>query len=78
MIYNVKKISYVKIEAKAIAELWAIEVNAPKRKTKLKLTIIPKVSDNSADNIGINNNKTVINKKDRFSLAFNETYFDIG
>lgn len=68
----------MKIDAKAIAELYAIDVKAPKKKTKLKFTMIPKVSDKTEDKTGISSNNIVINKKDKFNLAFKETYLDIG
>lgn len=78
MIYNVRKISFVKIDAKAIDELDAIEVKEPNKKTKKNVATRPGIPDIIAVVTGIIIKSIAIHKNDIFNLVFNDTLFDIG
>jgi len=76
--YNVRNISLVKIDAKAIDELDAIEVKEPNKKTKKNVATRPGIPDMIAVVTGIIIKRIAIHKKDMCNLVFNDTLFAIG
>lgn len=70
--------SLVKMEAKAIEELEAMEVNEPNKKTKKNVAIKPGMPVITAVVTGIKINKIAIHKNDTFSLVLKVTCLAIG
>lgn len=78
VIYNVKNISLVKIEANAIEELEAMEVNEPNKKTKKNVAINPGIPFMTAVVTGIQISKIAMHKNDTFSLVLKVTCLAMG